>query len=66
MGNIANKRGGAGGRNAPPNCYMGFGDFGDGPDANPIGAILDIIKFFCMLVVIGLAVWIYQILKGSK
>lgn len=66
MGNIANKRGGAGGRNAPPQVYMGFGDFGNERDANPIGAVLDVIKFFVVLVFLGLVIWIYQLLTNTK
>lgn len=66
MGNIANKRGGGGGRNAPPTVYTPFCDWDDGPDADPIGAVLDIVKFFVWLCVVGLLWWIIDRIRGKQ
>lgn len=60
MGRIAWRRGGAGGRNAPPQTYSPFVDFEDGPGADPIGAIVDVLLFLGSLVVIGFSILIYK------
>ncbi len=57
---VAGKRGGAGGRGAPPDVYSPFVDIPEGEDADPLGAVGDAIKWLIYLVLFG---WIIRICK---
>jgi hypothetical protein len=60
MGSISAKRGGGGGKNAPPDCYVGYMDL---PKANckPGTLVWQIIADIVILIV----AWIvYQVLKA--
>ena len=62
MGSISGKRGGSGGKNAPPDIYTGFFDIGDDTKADPIGAVSDGIKFLVLLLIFGLFMWVAELL----